>query len=182
MKFICCIFFILILPVTSFAQEYDSFLLSYQQVRVEDGVLRLELVLEQPKEHKISAALKNGAILKLTVETQVFEKKFFRNKALTAGTLTYYLRYDPLTKQFNAMQEAKTIARNLDAEFLLNILIQHISIDIPYPFEANTDYLLKTKIDLVQSNAKNWLGQNMIFGPDKIIQPLEFDYEFSTEK
>lgn len=178
MKLLFCSIFLLLMPCYVHAQDYDSFVLKYQSVRAAENLVSLELVLEQPKQHNIDAALKNGAILKLVFDIEVLEKKFFRNKLATTASLSYYLRYDPLTRQFTAMQESKTIARNADADFLLNLLLQHIKIEIPCKLEQNVTYLVQTKVDLLQSNARSWFGTDMLIGPDKIIQPVEFEYEF----
>lgn len=179
MKLLFCSLFLLLLPFSAAAQDYDSFVLNYQSVQAKEDKLCLEFVLEQPKEHKIDVALKDGAILKLVFDIEIAEKKFLRNKMLTNASFAYYLRYDPLTRQYTAMQESKTIARNADASFLLNVLIQHVTVEIPCKLEKNIKYAVHTKVDLSQSNARTWLGTNMFVGPDKIIQPVEFEYEFT---
>lgn len=166
------------MPFVVWAQDYDSFVLKYQSVRAVSDRISLEYVLEQPQQHSIDTALKNGAIFKLQFEIEVLEKRFFRNKLVTTAALSYYLRYDPLTRQYTAMQESKTIARNADANFLLNLLLQHVTIEIPCILTKKNAYLVNTKVDLVQSNARNWFGSDMLIGPDKVIQPIEFSYEF----
>ena len=98
---------------------------------------------------------------------------------ITKHILNYYLRYDPLTRQFSAIQDAKTIARNADSVFLLDVIIKHIQYEIPCTLEKNAKYTLHTKIDLVQSNAKSWLAPVDFIEADKVIQPFEFDYDFS---
>lgn len=178
MKFIVGLFFLFVFPFVGYAQEYDSFVLTYQRVQVLDESIAVEFVFEQPKKHKFEAALKKGALLSLIVETELAQKKFFRNKLLTTHTLTYYLRYDPLTRQFSAIQDAKTIARNADASFLLDVLIKHINFEIPYQIEKKSAYKLHTKIDLVQANTQSWLSPVQFIGSEKIIQPFEFDYDF----
>lgn len=180
MKFFVSVFFIFILPFVSHAQEYDSFVLTYQSVHVLEESIAVELVFEQPKKHKFEAALKKGALLTLVIETELVQKNFFRNKLLTTHTLTYYLRYDPLTRQFSAIQDAKTIARNVDALFLLDVLIKHVNFEIPYQIEKNSAYRLHSKIDLVQANTQSWLSPVQFIGSEKIIQPFEFDYDFSS--
>lgn len=180
MKFVISLFFIFALPMVSFAQDYDSFVLTYQSVQVFEDNIAVELVFEQPKQHKVEAVLKKGAILNLVIQTELAQKKFFRDKVLTQHLLTYYLRYDPLTRQFSAIQDAKTIARNADPVFLLDVIIKHIQFEIPYQLEKNKKYTLHTKIDLMQSNTKSWLAPVDFIETDKIIQPFEFDYDFSS--
>lgn len=180
MKFIASLFFIFVLPMVSFAQDYDSFVLTYQSVQVFDEKIAVELVFEQPKKHKIETVLKNGAILNLVIQTELAQKKFFRDKFITNHILVYYLRYDPLTRQFSAIQGAKTIARNADPVFLLDVIIKHIQFEIPYQTEKDTNYRLHTKIELVQSNTKSWLAPVDFIEADKVIQPFEFDYDFSS--
>lgn len=180
MKFVVSLFFLFFLPMAAHAQDFDSFVLSYQSVQVLEDKIAVELVFEQPKKHKIETALKNGAVLNLVIQTDLMQKRFFKDKFLTTHTLTYYLRYDPLTRQFSAIQDAKTIARNVDAVFLLDVIIKHIQFEIPYHLEKNTEYSLHTKIDLLHSGAKSWLSPVPLIEPDKIIQPFEFDYDFSS--
>lgn len=179
MKLFFCSLFLFLLPFSVLAQDYDAFVLNYQSVQAHSDKICVEFVFEQPKKHKIDTALKNGAILKLVFDMEVAEKKFLRSTTITTASFAYYLRYDPLTRQYTAMQESKTIARNSDANFLLNVLIQHVSVEIPCALHKNSKYVLRTLVDLSQSNARTWLGTNMLVGPDKIIQPLEFEYEFS---
>lgn len=179
MKFIVGLFLFFFLPMTSYAQDYDSFVLTYQSVQIFEKNIAVELVFEQPKQHKIEAVLKKGAILNLVIQTELAEKKFFRNKVITKHILNYYLRYDPLTRQFSAIQDAKTIARNADSVFLLDVIIKHIQYEIPCTLEKNVKYTLHTKIDLMQSNAKSWLAPVDFIEADKVIQPFEFDYDFS---
>ena len=180
MKFLTALFFIFVLPFAGYAQEYDSFVLTYQGVQVLEKSIAVELVFEQPKKHKLETSLKKGALLTLVVETELLQKNFFRNKLVTAHTLTYYLRYDPLTRQFSAIQDAKTIARNADANFLLDVIIKNINFEIPYQTEKKSAYRLHTKIDLVQANTQSWLSPVLLIGSEKIIQPFEFDYDFSS--
>ncbi|MDE5680738.1 MAG: DUF4390 domain-containing protein [Mailhella sp.] len=171
-------FFFFCLPFALHAQDYDSFVLNYQSVQVLEDKIRFELVFEQPKKHKIANVLKNGAILKLVVDTELQQKKFLKNTVLSSHSLMYYLRYDPLTKQFTAMRDSNTFARNADAEFLLNLLIKNIVFEIPFHAEKRKQYVLKTKIDLIRSNEQSWFGVVQLLEPDKIIQPLEFEYDF----
>lgn len=178
MKTLFCSIFFLLMPFAVFAQDYDSFVLKYQSVQAGSDRIFLEYVLEQPRQHSIDTALKNGAIFKLQFDIEVSEKKFFRNKIVTTAALSYYLRYDPLTRQYTAMQESKTIARNADANFLLNLLLQHVTIDIPCKLAKESAYFIQTKVDLVQTNARTWFGSEMLIGPNKVIQPIEFSYEF----
>ena len=168
------------MPFALHAQDYDSFVLNYQSVQVLKDKIRFELVFEQPKKHKIANVLKKGAILKLIVDTELQQKKFLKNTVLSSHSLMYYLRYDPLTKQFTAMQDSNTIARNSDAEFLLNLLIKNIVFEIPCRIEKRKQYVLKTKIDLIQSNVQSWFGVAQLLEPDKVIQPLAFEYDFSS--
>lgn len=180
MKFVVSLFFIFFLPMEVYAQDFDSFVLSYQSVQVLEDKIAVELVFEQPKKHKIETVLKNGAMLTLIIQTDLVQKRFFKDKFLTTNTLSYYLRYDPLTRQFSAIQDAKTIARNSDGVFLLDVIIKHIQFEIPWHIEKNTKYSLHTKIDLVYSGAKSWLSPVQFIESDKIIQPFEFDYDFSS--
>lgn len=180
MKFFVGLFFLFLLPASGYAQDYDSFVLSYQSVQVSDDNIAVELIFEQPKKHKFETVLKKGAILNLVIQTDLVQKRFFKDKFLTTHTLTWYLRYDPLTRQFSAIQDAKTIARNTDAVFLLDVIIKHVQFEIPWHIEKNAKYSLHTKIDLVQSNAKSWLSPVQMIESDKIIQPFEFDYDFSS--
>ena len=39
---------------------------------------------------------------------------------------------------------------------------------------------IKTKIDLIQSNVQSWFGVAQLLEPDKVIQPLAFEYDFSS--
>ncbi len=78
------------------------------------------------------------------------------------------------------MQDSNTIARNSDAEFLLNLLIKNIVFEIPCRIEKRKQYVLKTKIDLIQSNVQSWFGVAQLLEPDKVIQPLAFEYDFSS--
>lgn len=178
MKFVVSLFFIFFFPLVSYAQDFDSFVLSYQSVQVLDDKIAIELVFEQPQKHKFEAELKKGAMLTLVVQTDLAQKRFFKDKLLTTYTQTYYLRYDPLTRQFSAIQDSKTIARNADAVFLLDVIIKHIKYEIPYQIEKNTKYTLHTKIDLVHANTKSWLSPVPFIESDKIIQPFEFNYDF----
>lgn len=180
MKFVISLFFLFLLPAAGNAQDFDSFVLSYQSVQVLEDNIAVELIFEQPKKHKFETVLKKGALLNLVIQTDLLQKRFFKDKFLTTHTLTWYLRYDPLTRQFSAIQDAKTIARNADAVFLLDVIIKHIQFEIPWKIEKNTEYSLHIKIDLVQSNAKSWLSPVQMIESDKVIQPFEFDYDFSS--
>lgn len=180
MKFLASLILFFCLPFAVYAQEYDSFVLAYQSVQVFDENIAVEFVFEQPKKHKIEAVLKKGAILNLVLQTELKQKKFFRNSVIANHILNYYLRYDPLTRQFSAIQDAKNIARNADPVFLLDVIIKHIQFEIPCILEKDAKYTLHTKIDLVQSNTKSWLAPVDFIEADKIIQPFEFDYDFSS--
>ncbi len=162
-----------------FASDFDSFILTYQSVQPVNNAINLELVLDKPKDNQIEKVLKKGIILKLSVNNFVYEKRLLLpSKLISQLELVYYLRYDPLTRQYTIMQEAQTIARNIDANFLLDVIIKNISISIPTKLIKNNDYTLTTKIQLSQSSNQPYIKNNLFFNSDNIIQPLEIVYDF----
>ena len=55
MKFIAGLFLFFFLPMTSYAQDYDSFVLTYQSVQIFEKNIAVELVFEQPKQQLLFA-------------------------------------------------------------------------------------------------------------------------------
>lgn len=164
------------------ASDFDSFILNYQSVHPINNAINLELVLDKPTENQIQKVLKKGIILKLSVNNFVYEKRLLLPaKLISQLEIVYYFRYDPLTRQYTVMQEAQTIARNLDANFLLDIIIKHISISIPTKLIKNKEYQLITKIQLNPSSNQPYIKNNLFFNSDNIIQPLEIVYDFKYQ-
>lgn len=179
MKLLVLSFLLFFQANIAFAEDFDSFILNYQSVKPINDSVNVELVLDKPHNSRIEQVLKQGIILKLSIDNEVYQKRMLLPAKLVSQLeLIYYLRYDPLTRQYIIMQEAQTIAKNIDADFLLDVIIKHVNIVIPTKLEKGKEYKVLTKVQLLYSTNQPYVKNNLFFNSDKIIQPLDIVYDF----
>ena len=177
-KFILTLFFIL-LSFRASASDYDTFILNSLRVNPFENVVNVEMVLGVPAKNNVENDLKNGKILKFSIDTTVLqERSILPSKKLCSHLTEYFIRYDALTRQFMVISNAKITIKNTDITYLLQTLIHNLKFEIPIKLAKGKHYYLDMVVSLIQSVDQPWIQKNIFFLSDDIIQPATFKYEF----
>lgn len=194
MQKIIIILFFLILPFRVFAADYDAFILNFLRVKPIENTLYIDMSLGSPKTVSLEKTLKEGQILKFSIEMELIRERLLRNKSILRYTKDYYLQYEPLSRQFMVQESDDSnnveynshknstnwniILRNTDSQYLLETLVNNLHFQIPINLDHNKPYIMQIRTNIKQVIAKNWAQKNLFFLESDIIQPAQFEYEF----
>ena len=177
-KFIITLFFLLF-SFRVYASSYDAFILNFLRVNPSDNMIQIEMALDVPAENNIENNLKSGQVLKFVIAVNVSkERNLLPSKTISEHIIEYYLRYDPLTRQFMVINDEKPSIQNTDAHYLLETFIKNFKFQITTQLKKNERYNIDIDVNLSQSANQPWVQKNVFFLADDIIQPATFEYDF----
>lgn len=173
------VLFLFLLPFKVYASDYDAFILNFLRVNPSYNEILVEMVLNVPVENNVENDLKNGKILKFSINITISqERSILPSKRICTHLTEYYLSYEPLTRQFMVLDDTKAFIKNADARYLLQTLINSLKLKIPATLEENKHYYMEINVSLTQSTNQDWVQKNIFFLSGDIIQPATFEYEF----
>ncbi len=177
-KLITLLFFILF-SFQAYASDYDAFILNFLRVNPQNNFINIEMALGAPTKNNVEQQLRNGQILKFIIDIAIsHERTLLPAKEISRYSTEYYLRYDPLTRQYMVINEAKPSIRNTDANYLFKTLISNLNFKIPAMLSKNKHYIMNINVSIRQTTNQPWIQKNLFFLSDSIIQPATFKYEF----
>lgn len=175
---ICCILFAF--PVL--AKNYDAFILNFLRVNPMPEMVAVHMVLAIPSKHTMEQNLQKGSILKFTILANLKKNRvILPAKNIQSKEISYYIKYDPLTRQYVILLEDKINLRGTDINHLFNTLIENITIEIPAKLIPESTYVLVLEVSIEHHTTASWMQKNLFLFLDTIIEPAIFEYEFDYD-
>ncbi len=164
----------------SLGADYDAFIMNFLRVNPKEDSVAVQITLDVPADLAFfSERLKKGDTLEFSIEARLKQGRIImHDKQVGAYQKSYYIQYDPLTKQYLILDNAKPILINVNATYLLRTFVQNLQFEIGVELIKDKQYELIIDVQLYQSTDKPWKEKNLFFVSKEIIQPATFNYNF----
>lgn len=175
--FLLTLFLLSFICVISPSKAQDSFILNYLSVNPQENTTDIHLVVLAPQADAVEEALKKGLILKFNINFDIYEKRtFLTDKKISEKNIEYFLRYDPLTRQYMAIFNTQPPLRNANCAKLLQSLTKNIHTTIPVTYKKETEYALLISLEIEQHQHETWMKKNLFFVEQEIFPHFELEY------
>lgn len=170
-------------PTTSTVPVQEPFVLKLRSFSVAtvDGGVRVESGLLLEKTAILSSLLRDGAVLTfactLTLERL---RTLLSNEVLSARTVEYHLRHDPLTREFMLDVAGHPPMRKKNLEALLTSAWKDMTflLQLQTPLLSGETYRVRLDLTLQHAEVPPWLEKALFFWSWDVAPPASFSREF----
>lgn len=149
-------------------------------VETQDAYAIIHSGLKLDNANGIKAQLRDGAVMALTCKVQLERVRTLLSNVLISETKQiYYLRHDPLTREFVLNSSSLPSVRKKDFAALLESLGQlHFILPLEEPLVAGETYRIRFDLTLQHAEVPPWLSQALFFWSWDVVSPVSVTQEF----
>ncbi len=163
-----------------FAQASAFFHLSASGISIENKSVNVELYLTIARMDEVEKILKSGASIEISCNTNLLRKNpIFYDTSIEYQDITWFLRYDALTREFLLSYNDSLVQRNRDLKKLVDSIFFPLSLDLAHAdLEARTAYTIDVELNLRQAKIPAWIEKTLFFWDWNLIS-TRYSFDFT---
>ncbi len=149
-------------------------------VETQDTYTEIHSGLKLNNTAEIKAQLRDGAVMALDCKVQLERTRTLLANVLVAETVqTYYLRHDPLTREFVLSCPGIPSVRQKNFDTLVAPLKQmRFVLPLMEPLAAGETYRIRFDLTLQHAEVPPWLSRALFFWSWDVVPPVSVTQEF----
>lgn len=160
-----------------FALPPQRFVIQQPETAIEGGMLYVKLSLNVDNEDGLRDMLKDGAVLELSISTNLERKRWWSNEEIASTEFLATILHDPLTRDFIVLlpdAEGQKQVRDKNLTRLLHatwrsLLLPILSLTDLLLQEQDAEYFLVLNVSLQHAEVPPWLENNLVFWSSKVV-------------
>lgn len=186
-KTLCCLILwsvalaCLLCPAPLRAEGGVAFVLNSLSVVFQQGLTRLEAAIAVSDPAPLQANLRDGAALNLQMDVLVEHPRMvLPDKTISQQRLLFQIRFDPLTREYILLQQAKPPVRQRRLAALLDGVLGDATIPLAPPaiLMPGEQYRVSITLAMRHADVPPWLERTLFFWSWDVIAPTTYTLDF----